>query len=46
MSPCRDEFSNGARERGGGVDSEHGDLISTVADALFEFYDGEEVGAG
>jgi hypothetical protein len=46
MRPCRDEFGDCTRERGAGVDGKHGDLVLAVTDALFEFYDGEEVGAG
>lgn len=45
MGPCRDEFGDCAGEGGGGVDGKDGDLVLSVTDSLFEFYDGEEVGA-
>jgi hypothetical protein len=46
MSPCSDEFGDRPGERGAGVDGKDGDLVLAVTDSLFEFYDGEEVGAG
>jgi len=46
MRLCRDEFGHCTGERGGGRDGKDGDLVLAVTDALFEFYDGEEVGAG
>lgn len=46
MSPCSDEFGDCPGERGAGVDGKDGDLVLAVTDSLFEFYDGEEVGAG
>lgn len=45
MGPCRDEFGDSAGEGGGGVDGKDGDLVLSVTNSLFEFYDGEEVGA-
>jgi len=45
MSSGCNEFRDRASETGRWVDGENGDLVLAVADALFEFDDGEEVGA-
>ena len=45
MSSGRNEFCDRASETGGWVDGENGDLVLAVAEALFELYDGEKVGA-
>jgi hypothetical protein len=45
MRSRSDEFGDGGGECGRRINCEYGDLILSVSNALFEFYDGEKVGA-